>query len=197
MILRRRIIDSMLILIFLISSVTICGAISEEKIVSSAKEIVALWENILANNLDIVVYHPEMKYWHVNRLYLVNRSLYSTIKRTDSAGTPPQIMIHFSYNRWHNPRSHYANSNYEYDNRKQGFKTADDALANTKNSDFEEVKYTYKELISRTIVVLYVLKNKSWTLQGGNDHFETFIGQHISESNNANTFEKVLSVTTR
>jgi hypothetical protein len=65
-------------------------------------------------------------------------------------------------NRWHNPRSHNANSNYEYENRIQGFKTADDALANTKNADFEEVKYTYKERISRTIVIPYVLENKTW-----------------------------------
>ncbi len=196
MILGRKI-DSIFILIFLILSVTICGAISEEKIVSSAKEIVALWENILSNNLDIVVYNPEMKYWHVNRLFLVNQSMYFTIKRTDSAGIPPQIMIHFSYNRWHNPRSNYANSNYEYENHILGFKTADDALSNTKNSDFEEVKYTYKELISRTVDILYVLENKTWILQAGNDHFETLIGQHISESNNANTFKKVLSVPTK
>jgi hypothetical protein len=152
---------------------------------------------MLANDLDIVVYHTEMKFWYVNRLFLVDQSMYFTIKNTDSAGTPPQIKIHFSYNKWHNPNSHYANSNYEYGNRIQGFKTADDALANTKNSDFEEVKYNYNELISRTIVIPYVLKNKTWILQGGNDHFETFIGQHISESYNANTIEKVLSVPTR
>ena len=190
----KRIIAAIIISILLLFSVTIWGAISEEKIVSSAEEIVALWENILSNNLSIVVYNPEMKYWHVNRLFLVNQSLYFNIKRTDSAVPPPQIIIHFSYNRWHNRLSHNANSDYEYENRIQGFKTADDAIANTGNSDFEEVKYTYEELISRTITIIYVLKDKTWILKGGNDHFETYIGQHISDVNNAHLVKNVLSV---
>ena len=190
----KRIIAAVIISILLLVSATICGAISEEKIVSSAEEIVALWENIRSSNLSIVVYNPEMKYWHVNRLFLVNQSLYFNIKRTDSAVPPPQIIIHFSYNRWHNRLSHNANSDYEYENRIQGFKTADDAIANTGNSDFEEVKYTYEELISRTITIIYVLKNKTWILKGGNDHFETYIGQHISDVNNAHLFKNVLSV---
>lgn len=190
----KRLIAAFIISILLLFSVTICGAISDEKIVSSAEEIVTLWENILSNNLSIVVYNPEMKYWHVNRLFLVNRSLYFNIKRTDSAVTPPQIIIRFSYNRWHNRLSHNANSDYEYKNRILGFKTADDALANTGNSDFEEVKYTHEELISRTIAIRYVLKNKTWILQGGNDQFETYIGQHISDVNNTFLFKNVLSV---
>lgn len=190
----KRIIAAALVSILLLFNVTICGAISEEKIVSSAEEIVAFWENLLSNNLSIVIYNPEMKYWHVNRLVLVNRSLDFDIKKTDSTVTPYQLKIRLSYNRSHNRLSHNANSDYEYENRIQGFKTADDALANTGNSDFEEAKYTYEELISRTIAILYVLKEKTWILKGGNDHFVTFIGQHISDVNNAHLFKNVLSV---
>ncbi len=146
----KRIIATVIISILLLSSGTICGAISEEKIVSSAEEIVAFWRNLLSNNLSIVIYNPEMKYWHVNRLVLVNRSLDFDIKKTDSIVTPYQLTIRLSFNRWHNQHSPNANSDYEYENRIRGFKTADDALANTGNSDFEEAKYTYVELISRT-----------------------------------------------
>ena len=143
----KRIIDAVIILILLLFNITTCGAISEEKIVSSAKEIVTLWENILSNNLSIVVYNPEMKYWYVNRLILVNRSLNFNVNKADSAVNSPQIIIRFSYNRWHNRLSHNANSDYEYENGLQGFKTANDALVNTGNSDFEEANYTYEELI--------------------------------------------------
>ncbi len=190
----KRIIATVIISILLLSSGTICGAISEEKIVSSAEEIVAFWRNLLSNNLSIVIYNPEMKYWHVNRLVLVNRSLDFDIKKTDSIVTPYQLTIRLSFNRWHNQHSPNANSDYEYENRIRGFKTADDALANTGNSDFEEAKYTYVELISRNMAILYVLKNKTWILKGGNDHFDAYIGQHISDVNNAHLFKNVLSV---
>ena len=190
----KRIIATVIISILLLPSGTICGAISEEKIVSSAEEIVAFWRNLLSNNLSIVIYNPEMKYWHVNRLVLVNRSLDFDIKKTDSTVTPYQLIIRLSFNRWHNRLSPNANSDYEYENRIQGFKTADDALANTGSSDFEEAKYTYVELISRNMAILYVLKNKTWILKGGNDHFDAYIGQQISDVNNAHLFKNVLSV---
>ena len=190
----KRIIATVIISILLLSSGTICGAISEEKIVSSAEEIVAFWRNLLSNNLSIVIYNPEMKYWHVNRLVLVNRSLDFDIKKSDSIVTPYQLTIRLSFNKWHNRHSPNANSDYEYENRIRGFKTADDALANTGNSDFEEAKYTYVELISRNMAILYVLKNKTWILKGGNDHFDAYIGQHISDVNNAHLFKNVLSV---
>ena len=80
----KRIIATVIISILLLSKGAICGAISEEKIVSSAEGIVAFWRNLLSNNLNIVIYNPEMKYWHVNRLILVNRSLDFDIKKTDS-----------------------------------------------------------------------------------------------------------------
>jgi hypothetical protein len=190
----KRIIATVIISILLLYSGTICGAIYEERIVSSAEEIVAFWENLLSNNLSIVIYNPELKYWHVNRLVLVNRSLDFDIKKTDSIVTPYQLTIRLSFNRWHNRHSPNANSDYEYENRVRGFKTADDAMASTGNSDFEEAKYTYVELISRKLTILYVLKNKTWILKGGNDHFDAYIGQHISDVNNAHLFKNVLSV---
>ena len=46
----KQIIAAVIIPILLLFSVTICGAISEEKIVSSAEEIVAIWKKILMKN---------------------------------------------------------------------------------------------------------------------------------------------------
>jgi hypothetical protein len=178
----------------LLFDVTICGANSEEKIISSAEEIAAFWENSLSNKLNIVIYNPEMHYWHVNRIVLVNQSFDFDIKKTDSIVTPYQLIIRLSFNRWHNRLSPNANSDYEYENRIRGFKTADDALANTGNSDFDEAKYSYVEKISRQMTIIYVLKKKAWILEDGNDLFETYIGQHISDMNNAHLFKNVLSV---
>ena len=115
----RRINAAAIIFTLLLYSVTICGAISEEKIVTSAEEIVTFWKNLLSNNLSIVFYNPEMKYWYVKRLILVNRSLDFDIKKTDSITTPYQLIIRFSFNRWHNRLSPNANSDYEYENRIQ------------------------------------------------------------------------------
>jgi hypothetical protein len=180
--------------ILLLIQVTICGANSEEKIISSAEEIVSFWENSLSNKLDILIYNPEMDYWHVNRIVLVNQSFDFETIQTDSIATPCQLIIRLSFNRWHNRLSPNANSEYEYENRIWGFKSADEALANTGKSDFEEADYSYIEKISRKMTMIYVLKNEAWILEGGNDLFETYIGQHIADMNNAHLFKNVLSV---
>ena len=190
----KRIISAVIISILALFSVPICGAISEEKIVSSAEDVEAFWEDLLASNLSIVIYNPEMEFWYVKKLVLVHKSLYFRLKRTDSANTPDRLIMRVSYNRWHNRLSQNANSDYEYENRIQGFKTAADALANTKDSDFEEVNYNYEELISRTVAIHYILKNETWILEGGNDNFETHIAQHVSDKYNAHLFKNVLSV---
>ena len=75
-----------------------------------------------------------------------------------------------------------------------GFNTADDALANIGDSDFEDAEYSYVEKISRQMTMTYVLKNKVWILERGNDLFQTYIGQHIATDNNAYLFKNVLSV---
>ena len=183
-----------IISILLLFNSTISGANSEEKIISSAEEIVALWKNLLSNKLDILIYHPEMHYWHVHRIVLINKSFSYNLKKTDSIGNPYQLIIRFSFNRSHNRFSSKANSDYEYKNRIIGFKTADDALANIGDSDFEDAEYSYVEKISRQMTMTYVLKNKVWILESGNDLFQTYIGQHIATDNNAYLFKNVLSV---
>ena len=44
------------------------------------------------------------------------------------------------------------------------------------------------------MTMIYVLKNEAWILEGGNDLFETYIGQYIADMNNAHLFKNVLSV---
>jgi len=190
----KRIIAAVIISILLLFSVTICGAIAEEKIVSSAEEIVTFWEDLLSDKLDIVIYNTEMDYWYVNRIVMVNQSFDFEIINTDSIATPYQLIITLSFNRWHNRFSPNANSNYGYENRIWGFKSAEDALANTGKSYFEEAEYSTMEKISRKMAMVYVLKKEAWILEGGNDLFETYIGQHISDVNNAHLFKNVLSV---
>ena len=180
--------------ILLFFPATICSENSEEKINYSAQEIVSFWKDSLSDKLDIVIYNPEMDYWYVNRIIMVNHSFDFETINTDSVATPCQLIISLSYNRWHNRYSPNANSEYEYENRIWGFKSADDALANTVQSDFEEADYSYIEKISRKMTVAYALKKEAWTLEGGNDLFETYIGQHIADINNAPLFNNVLSV---
>ena len=177
-----------------LASVAISIANSEENIVSSAEEIAASWEDLLSSNLSIVIYDPEMKYWYVSRPSIVNRSLDYKIKKTESADTPYELKIRLSYNRQHNRLSPNANSDYKYENQIQGFKTAEDALANTGSTDFKEAKYNYEEKISRNMNVVYVLDNKNWMLKGGNENFDKYIGQYITDANNARQFKDVISV---
>ena len=180
--------------ILLFFPATICSANSEEKINYSTEEIVSFWKDSLSDKLDMVIYNSEMDYWYVNRIIMVNHSFDFETINTDSAATPCQLIISFSFNRWHNRYSPNANSEYEYENRIWGFKSADDALANTVQSDFKEADYGYIEKISRKMIVAYALKKEAWTLEGGNDLFETYIGQHIADINNAPLFNNVLSV---
>ena len=190
----KKITAAVSISILLLFQATICSANSEEKIISSAEEIVSFWKDSLSDKLDIVIYNPEMDYWYVNRIMMVNHSFDFETINTDSIATPCQLIISLSFNRWHNRYSPNANSEYEYENHIWGFKSADDALANTAQSDFEEADYSYIEKISRKMTVVYTLKKEAWTLEGGNDLFETYIGQHIADINNAHLFNNALSV---
>jgi hypothetical protein len=178
----------------LLFQITICSANSEEKIISSAEEIVSFWGNSLSNKLDIVIYNPEMDYWYVNRIVLVNQSFDFETINTDSTATPYHLIIRLSFNRWHNRFSPNANSEYEFENRIWGSKSADDALANTGKSDFEEAEYSYIEKISRKMTMSYALEKEAWILEGGNDLFGAYIGQHITDMHNAHLFTNVLSV---
>src|SRR5210317_2432146 len=81
---------------------TICSANSEEKINYSTEEIVSFWKDSLSDKLDIVIYNPEMDYWYVNRIIMVNHSFDFETINTDSVATPCQLIISLSYNRWHN-----------------------------------------------------------------------------------------------
>jgi hypothetical protein len=141
-----------------------------------------------------LIHNPKLPYWYVHKIVLVNNSFISSISKTDSDDTSYQLIIRFSFNRWHNRLSPRANSDYEYEHRRIGFKTADDALANIGNSDFQEAEYNYAEKISRQMTMTYVLNNKVWILEGGNELFETYIGQHIAKVNNKHLFEGVLKV---
>lgn len=185
---------TVVILILLLFNITICGADAEENITSSAEEIAAFWKSLLSDNLDIVLYSPEMRYWEVNRIVMVPKSFRFDILKTDSSDTPYQLKIRFSFNRWHNRHSQHANSDYEYEHRSVGFKTADDAMANIEDADFEEAKYSYIEQISRQMTMTYGLNKETWILDRWNDLFETYIGQHIESEYNGYLFRNVLSV---
>ncbi len=162
--------------------------------ISTTEEIVSFWEKLLSEKLDIVVYDSEMGYWYVNRLIMVNKSFGSEAIATDSNGTPDKLTIHFSFNRWHNRFSPDANSAYTYENRSCGFKSVDDALASIERSDFDEANYTYLEKISRKMLLVYLLKNDAWVLEGGNDLFEKYIGPYTADQHNAHLFGQFLSV---
>ena len=190
----RKITAAVSISILLFFQITICVANSKGKNIFSAEEIVSFWKNSLSDNLDLVTYNPEMHYWYVNRIVMVNKSFDFEMINTDSIAPPCQLIISFSFNRWHNRFSPNANSEYEYENRICGFKSADGALANTVKSDFEEADYSYIEKISRKMTIIYVLKKEAWILEGGNDLFETYIGQYITDINNAHLFKNAFSV---
>lgn len=183
-----------IITILLLFNSSISVANPEEKIISSAAEIAALWKNLLSSKLYILIYNPEMHYWYVNRIILVNGSFSFNTEKTDSILTPYQLNIRFSFNRWHNRLSSKANSAYEYENRVSGFKTADDAMASIGSSDFAEAKYSYMEKISRQMTMTYVLNKKTWVLERGNSLFETYIGQHTDSVKNEHLFRDVLAV---
>ncbi|MDJ0784653.1 MAG: hypothetical protein QNJ22_22005 [Desulfosarcinaceae bacterium] len=181
--------------ILLLFQATICTAEKHEKrMLSSTEEIVTFWDQLLSDKLDIVVYDPEKAYWYVNRIIMVNQSFGSDVSTAVSDGTPGQLIIHFSCNRWDNRFSPNANSAYQFENRSCGFKSVDDALASRKNSDFKAANYSYLEKISRKMRLVYILKNEAWVLKGGNDLFEEHIGQFIADKHNAHLFRHFLAV---
>jgi hypothetical protein len=183
-----------IIYILLLSNLAMGGADAEDKIISSSAEIAALWQDLLSNHFEILIYNPKKHYWYVHKIVLVNNSLSYKINKTNSSVTPYQLVIRFSFNRWHNHLSSRANSDYEYQNRKVGFKTADDALSNIGISDFEEAEYGHMEKISRQMEMTYVLINKACIFKDGNEIFETYIGQHIANVNNKHLFENALNI---
>ena len=159
-----------------------------------AQAIVSFWETSLSGKLDLVIYDSASDYWYVNRIALVNQSFeFETIGENPVARSN-QLIIRFSYNRWDNRFSPNANSKHPSENRIWGFESMDEAKANTRESDFKEADYSYVEKISREMQIVYLLKNNAWVLAGGNDLFEEYIGQYVSDTNNAQLFADVLSV---
>lgn len=88
---------SLIFYILLLSNYAMGGADSEDKIISSSNEIATLWENLLSKKLDILIYNTKMHYWYVHKIVLVNNSFNYSINKTNSAVTPYQLIMRFSF----------------------------------------------------------------------------------------------------
>ena len=184
---------AVLISILLLFQVTICSA-KTDQITTSIEKIVSFWETSLSNELSIAIYDSDLNYWYVNRIGLVNQSLdFETINK-DANKPCSQLIIRFSFNRWDNRFSPNANSHHESENRIWGFKSLEDAKSNTLTSDFNEAAYSHIEKISRNMSIVYLLKNDVWILEGGNDLYQEYIGQYVSDKHNAHLFADALFV---
>ena len=184
---------AVLISILSLFQVTICSANSDQ-ITTSIEKIVSFWEKSLSNELNLVIYDSDMNYWYVNRIGMVNQSFDFVTISKEANRAHSKLIIHFSFNRRDNRFSPNANSSHETDNRIWGFKSLEYAKSNTRKSDFNEAEYSYIEKISRKMSIVYLLKNDAWILEGGNDLFQEYIGQYISDKQNAHLFANALFV---
>ena len=170
------------------------GSAKTDQVTTSIEKIVSFWETSLSDGLSIAIYDSDKKYWYVNRIGMVSQSFDVETIHKDANKPPSKLIIRFSFNRWDNRLSPNANSDHASENRIWGFKSLEDAKSNTLRSDFNEAAYNYIEKISREMSIVYLLKNEAWILEGGNDLYQEYIGQYISDNQNAPLFADALSV---
>lgn len=146
----------------------------EEQLTLSAKKVINSWTALLHNKPYLAVLGGD-DYWGVTWFNLVDNSVGFDIKKTESIISPYLLIISFQVLKSSNFTS--PNANYLTDKSKYfGFKTKEDAMANTKEIDFSQSFYArgiYK------VIIYYSLTENNWILNGGNEDFDRlFKGCH-------------------
>jgi hypothetical protein len=185
---RIKLVSIVFIVIFL-SNVTSSWAISEDKVESSAEKIVSRWEKLLMKGFNCVWQHElGDEHWIVHRLFPVKGSFAYDIQKKFSVISPYQLIISFESKFGDNMKSPNTNSVSKYTQKKDGFKTAKDALRHTSLKDFKVVDYI------GAYSIFYVFQKKSWVYKGGNEYFQALIGDHIEKKENVHYFKKLLKI---
>jgi hypothetical protein len=185
---RIKLVSIVFIIIFL-SNVTSGWATSEDKVEFSAGKIVRRWEKLLMKGFNCVwQFEVGDEHWIVHRLFPVKGSFSYNIQKTNSVSNPYQLTISFESRFGDNSKSPNTNSVSKYTHKKDGFKTAKDALSHTRPNDFEVVDYI------GAYSILYVFHEKSWVYKGGNEYFQALIGDHVEKKENVHYFKNLFKI---
>lgn len=182
------------IIFFLLFIVNVSSswAISEDRVESSAEDLVGKWEKLISKEPSLLYYYDDMGAWSVTKIHLVSGSLGFDIRRTNSIVTPYRLIIYLKTNFSGNDGS--PNANFVKSNgNKFGFKTAKDALNNTKPIDlsmdsFKGIPFEYD------LAIYYAFQKNFWVFKNGNDDFNFYIGQRMLMKENIYLFKGLFKI---
>ena len=177
-----------LVIIFLSSVASDC-ATRKDKVESSAEKIVSKWETLLMKGFNCVwQFEGEDEHWIVHRLFPVKGSFTHNIEKINSETSSYQLTISFESRFGDNSKSPNTNSVSKYTHKRDGFKTAKDALSHTSPKDFKVVDYI------GAYSIIYVYQKNSWLYKGGNEYFQALIGDHIKKKENVHYFKDLFKI---
>ncbi len=160
----------------------------ETKLISSAEKVVEAWGKLFSKDVDIVSY-VSSEYWKVRRYKLVDGTLGYDIKKTDSLVSPYILIVNFKVLFMDNDSSPNARGVYAQDLKKwYGFRTAEEALNNTKPIDFATA------VTDNYVKIHYAYQKGNWILRGGNRFFDFSFSEHLNNKEHGNYFKDLLII---
>jgi hypothetical protein len=116
------------------------------------------------------------------------------IKRTDSIISPYLLIVSLRTSFMDNAASPNANGHYDsFLKKTYGFKTAEEALANTKPMDFPP-ESTGKVGGELDLKIQYAYQKGVWVLKGGNNLFGYNFMEHLNSKENGHYFKDLLAI---
>ena len=181
-----------LIFVIFLPNVASSWAISEDKVVSSAEEVVSRWENLFSKDIYLLSYHEDDPVYSVQVVHLVPGSISFDVKKTDSIVTPYKLIVNFAINSKSNSDSPGADHVF-------GFKNKEDALKHMKEADFRDKTLTRDEQLKvqaypRKVTCYYAFQKGSWEFKGGDSNFDLWIGWHITKKENFHYFKDLIKI---
>ena len=168
----------------------------EEKIINSAKELVNRWNEFLSKDVSLLSYDIIDGYFYVVKPALFTPPGYD-IKKTDSLVNPYKLTIKFKSIFSDNRESPNANVISKGKKKRRGFKTAEDALIHTKETDFTEKKFYDSDLPKfwdMELIYVYekVVGKPSWLLKDFNENFSNWLADPITREDNKDLVKSLL-----
>lgn len=173
-------------------------ASDNELLISSGKEILLKWENMLSKGYTDVS-QDKGGGWRAGKHLLVPGSGSYDIKKSDSIVSPYVLILKFQTS-YLGTNGFSPNANgpyYKYFKRKYGFNTAEEALANCSAADFVEQDGMPAKEHVYDIMLSYLYQDGSWIIGKGNEDFMIFFSRDLTDDLNGKYFKDLLKVPVR
>ncbi|PKN53189.1 MAG: hypothetical protein CVU55_02970 [Deltaproteobacteria bacterium HGW-Deltaproteobacteria-13] len=165
-------------------------------ICSTGESILSAWEKMLSRGY-LEVSQDKGGAWKVTKHLWVSGSGSYDINPSDTPESPPFLIVKFKTkhcgSNFFSPKAN--GPYYQAFQRKCGFTSAQEALANCRDNDFVDYNSMPHTGNIYDISVTYSYQSGSWVISNGNENFTIFFGEGLKNNLNREYFRDLLKVT--